>query len=168
MKFSITNLLLMVTIAALAISLTMALLAKDPMVTVVAEDNSYSFKFRQKLLKATPHWHESESNPPLSARDAMEIANGIAVDLNSASKQFNIGNWAYESLTFSHLNFGYRDMRTKNSSTKWCYIVHFRSLRSYQHDPEIASFMILMDGRVFIGENPWLNSELEKAMRLKI
>jgi hypothetical protein len=92
MKFSITNLLLMVTIAALAISLALALVAKDPIVTVNSEDNSYSFVFRQKLLKASPRWPESETNPPLSVREAMRIADDIAANLDSASRPSNIGN----------------------------------------------------------------------------
>ena len=155
--------LLMVTVVALAISLSLFILGMDPVITVNSEDNSYSFKFRQELLKASPRWSESQKNPPLSVRDVMTIADEICDNLNEVSEPYGTGKWTFDSVCLTHLNIGFRDMRTKNSSTKWCYLVHFRPYRSAQH--EMATFMILMDETVFVGEHPWLNDELEKEMR---
>jgi len=168
MKLTITNMLLLVTIAALGIALAIAVLSRDPVVTVRSEDSKYSFKFRQELLRASPRWREESENPPLSVREAMKIAGQICDELNEESKPFKIGNWDYDKLTFTHLNFGYRDMSQRNSSTKWCYIAHFQTLNSQNSNsqvPELASFMILMDGTVYVGESAWFHKKLEDAMR---
>ena len=162
MKFSITNLLLLITIAGLIVSLSLVLLAKDPVVTVSSSDNTYSFEFRQHALKASPNWPESEKNPPLAVRDAIQIADQICASLNSANRN----KWKFDSLCLSHLNSGFRDLRTRNSSTKWCYIVHFRPTNAYRQT-ELVTFMILMDGTVLVGEGGWSNSGLEKKMRRK-
>ena len=114
--------------------------------------------------RQSPPWSESEKNPPISVRDAMEIADEICDNLKIASSP--PVNWSFESLTLSHLNFGYRDLRTRNSRTRWCYIVHFNSLKTNSRSyPETASFVILMDGTVVVGENAWGNAELEQKLR---
>lgn len=168
MKLTITNMLLLVTIVALGIALTISVLSKDPHITLRNEDGIYSFNFRQELLRASPRWSESENNPPLSVRAAMEIVDQICNKLNEESE--SSGKWGFDSLTLPHLNFGYRDLRVKNSSTKWCYLVHLETLRSMNRSSlaqlrEEASFIILMDGTILVGENAWSNGDLEKKMR---
>lgn len=170
MKLTITNMLLLVTIVALGIALAISLLAKDPFITLRNEDGIFSFNFRQELLRESPRWSESEENPPLSVRGAMEIADQICDKLNAESNSSKVGNWGFDTLTLTHLNFGYRDFRIKNTSTKWCYLVHFETLRSmnsssFAQSREEASFIILMDGTILVGENAWSNGELEKKMR---
>ena len=160
---------LLVTIVALAISLAVALLSKDPVITLMDQENRFSFQFRQKLLKASPRWRESEKNPPLSLREAMRLADEICDKFNQESKKQNLGTWGYDSLNLSHLNAGYRDLRTKNSKTKWCYVVHFQTIRSQQRryvsqDPETISFIILMDGTIVIGESLWTSDFLKNKM----
>lgn len=155
--------ILSVTVASLAISLVIAILSADPFITVSCAENRYSFEFRQKLIRASPRWSEDERNPPISVRDAMEIADEIGDNLDSVSKSYGIGKWTFDSLSLTHLNIGYRDMRTKNSSTNWCYLVHFRPYRSADH--ELATFMILMDGTVIVAEHAWLNDGLEMEIR---
>lgn len=161
MKFSITNLILLVTITALAIALVTTLLSKDPVIIVREAESNFSFEFRQSMMKASPRWLESEKNPPLSVRNAIKIADKIGEKLEAESKPFDIGKWYFDSISLTHLNFGYRDLRTKNSSTKWCYVVHLKSLRS----KETASFVILMDETVIMGENNWTSPVLMQRMK---
>lgn len=165
MKFSLINLFSLVTIVALAISLVMVLISKDPVVIVNSDDDNFSWEFRQQLLKASPAWPEDQKNPPLSTRDAIRIADDICDNLNSESKKLKINSWRFDQISLLQLNAGFRDSRTKNSRTKWCYIVHFRSYKLYPTNSETVAFMILMDGTVFVAESPWLNVELEKKLR---
>ena len=153
----------MVTVVVFAVSLVVAILSSDPFITVSCAENRYSFEFRQELIRASPRWSEDEENPPISVRDAILIADEIGTNLNAESEEYGTGRWTFDSLSLTHLNIGFRDIRTKNSSTKWCYLVHFRPYRSAEY--EVATFMILMDGTVFVAEHAWLNDDLEKKMR---
>lgn len=169
MKFSITNLFTLVTIVALAISLFLVLYAKDPVVTLNSRDDYYSFKFRQELLKQSPPWPETNENPPLSVRGAIKIADEICQSLDTSSEPLGIGRWTFDSLCITHLNTGFRDIRTRNSRTKWCYIVNFQPFKksNLPREAELATFMILLDGTVFVGERPWINAELKNDMLRK-
>lgn len=162
MKFSILNLLSLVTIVALAIALGCVLLAKDPVISVQSGFDGYSWDLRQKLLNASPVWPAADKNPPLSVRDAIAIADEIVINLDIATQPLNLGNWTFETLNISPLDNRYGDRRER-----WCYVAQFEGTRMSGHTgpAERVSIMILMDGTVYVGEGAWSNGKLENAVR---
>ena len=165
MKFSILNMFSFVTIFALSIALGTVMLSRDPVITINSNNELFSWSFRQKVMKASPTWPEQEINPPISARGAIKIADEICERLNHESKKIGANSWGFEQISLFHLNAGFRDIRTKNSRTKWCYLVVFTPYRSSVNQIETAAFIILMDGKVLTAESPWSNTELQKRMQ---
>ncbi|QEG21986.1 hypothetical protein [Mariniblastus fucicola] len=146
MKISILNLLLAVVIVALSF----AILTQRKKPLDISTGDSFSWSIRQEALKASPTWSATEENPPLSVRKALGIADEIASNMNTETKQFDVGKWTFDSLDLVPLD---NNLYSENRS-KWCYLVPFQGVRLSGHSgpPYVMSMLILMDGRVIVGE----------------
>ena len=147
MKFSLLNLISLLTIIGLSIALIIALTKEQPPITVRSTHDTYSWRMTLSDLESSPVWPSSEKNPPLAVRDAISISNEIASDLNKATEKLNIGNWTFESLFLSPLDIGY------TTGGKWCYVAQFTGTNRGLHvgSPHTMSMIILMDRTVLPG-----------------
>ena len=162
MKFSLLNLLSLITVIALSIALVSLMATQDPILKISATDSTYSWNLRESLVARSPEWATSEKNPPLAVRDAIDISNGVIEKLETASEPLGVGGWYLESLTLAPLdNHGFG--QTENH--KWCYLVEFWGTRRPLHSGESETFtaIILMDGTIVVGEGNW-RRELDDAM----
>ena len=151
MKFSLINLFSFVTIVALAIALACVLLAKDPIVSVHSDLDSFSWNVRQSLLDASPDWRETDPEPPLSIGEAIEILDDVTKNLDMATDSMGIGEWNLFSLYLSPLDGPFK----RDVVRKWCYVAQFfghNTDTEHAGAPYRQSIMILMDGTVYVPE----------------
>ncbi len=160
MKFTIANLLSLITIVALSIALITLALNQERIITLEAADTNYSWKLRESLIAQSPLWDDGKANPPLPLGKAISISDNIIENLNIASKPLGVGEWNLEALTLSPL-----DGRFADKGQRWCYIAKFFGSRQPLHmgEPEMFSAVILMDGTIIVGEGNW-RTELDDAM----
>ena len=161
MKFSITNLLSLVTIVALAIALALTAMTTDRMLKIDSAATNYSWNLRQSLVAKSPVWENRDLAPPMHLGEAIAISDEIVKELNIATKPLNIGGWELDGITLSPLDGGYQQERQR-----WCYLARFYGTRQPIHsgEPEIFDAIILMDGTIFVGEGNW-RPEIDDAMR---
>jgi len=161
MKFSIANLLSLVTIAALAVALVLTTLKTDRVLNVDSAATNYSWDLRQSLVAKSPVWESRDSAPPMHLGEAIAISDRIVDKLNIATKPLNIGSWELDGITLSPLDGGFKQERQR-----WCYLARFYGTRQPLHsgEPEIFDAIILMDGTIVAGEGNW-RREIDDAMR---
>ena len=158
MKFTLLNLILIVAVAAFAL----ALITQRNKQLEVSTDYGFSWSIRQRVLTASPVWNAERQNPPLSVREALQIADEIASNLNTGTKQFQVGNWTFDSLNLVPLD---NNLYSENRS-RWCYLVPFQGtfLGGHSGPPFMMSMIILMDGTVLVGETR-IEPKMDEAMK---
>ena len=165
MKFSIANLLSIVTIIALAIALILTTLQSNQILELTTADTGYSWQLRRSLIAKSPVWKDREQPPPIHLGEAIEISDEIVDELNTATKPFNVGNWRLGGITLSPLVGG--PFGQDQNRERWCYLIQFFGLRlpSHMGPPERFDAIILMDGTIIAGEGSY-RQKINDTMRV--
>ena len=150
-RFTITHCLLLVTWAAIAFVVASQYLRTNPYNGLIAENyglvleddrSGRQFTIDEELIAAAPAWDTRKANPPLSARNALAIANRV---LNEKLTDTKYQTWYLEQLAL---------MPMDGKNGKWCWFVLFNlALKPNEYGgrsgpPIQYGAYILMDGTV--------------------
>ena len=92
--------------------------------------NRYDFKVTDEMIAKTPVWREKDDHPPLSEREALNLASIRLADLNFDSKE-----WKLDTLSLKELD-----------DRRWVYLAVFKSLVLSQSSPVTVTIPITMTG----------------------
>ena len=153
LRLSLFNLLLLFTIACLAVSQLTPLFVprlfdgnrvEPKSIHIRTFYEPYAWDVDDELIAATPNWDPANANPPLSNRDALKIAAKLMQDLEESSDKFC--NWQLASI-------GLVPLRWKNGDgEKWCYLLNYWGYNAPLHSGEPIGFaaVLLMDESVLV------------------
>jgi hypothetical protein len=128
-QFTITHLLLLVTWCAIASIVLARFFANAP----------YQGDTHENAVRQSPAWHPADSNPPVSARSALSIAEQFR---RARLRDKNNWKWGLESLTLYPLD---------GKNNKWCWCVLFTAypeVGGLGGVPPQFSVYVLMNGNV--------------------
>jgi len=149
-RFTLTHLLLFVTWCGIACVVGSQYLATMPYTGAThdnagatfydyTDDERFASSLEQELVRASPAWNPRQANPPISAREALAIAERLR---RQRLRDLNGWKWGLDALTLYPLD---------GANNKWCWRVSFSS---HPEDGNMAgsvpqfSAFVLMDGTV--------------------
>jgi len=149
-RFTLTHLLLFVTwcgIGCVVVSQYMATMPYTGSTHDIKGSSFYDYGAGERFtstideekVRESPSWNPRNSNPPLSAREALSIAEKLRKE---RLKDVNGWKWGLDSLTLYPLD---------GANNKWCWRVSFVAYPEHGamagHAPEFNPF-VLMNGKV--------------------
>lgn len=164
MKLSLLDMFLILTVAALSVSLFLSVSQTDPVVFVKKPNLAISWKLRKTILNESTEWDRVDMNPPLSVAKAISICENISNCMNKETDYERVGGWTLVSIAFVSLDSNYVQLPRKGH---WCYLAEFegsrlpgserRALGSSGPPPEFTA-LILLDEQIIAGEGSWQDS----------
>ena len=164
MRISLSNLLLLVTWSCIACFFLVRWGAEfsydDNTNDLTGDFYSARLAIAPEEMRLLPTWNAYDANPPLSARNALQVAKEFRKTRlkESVGEHYNVV-WGLNSISLCPLN---------KETGKWCWRVEFEAYPDMKHlslgGPDISlSIYVLMNGKVyepdFQRQIPWLKSK---------